>query len=170
MTVGWSVLQFAHQKQVSPPIRFLQWVCRSCGSSTSMQDILASPRFHVLFVGPNDGGSPSSNSCSTGACSSTRQKTDWFSHGPLTRFASLCGWARGDPTTPCNATQSCLALHCPSISLGFALAETRMGVFPCSTGISDFVTRNNGQVLSRINLGLPTHSLSSVQKPHISFA
>ena len=111
---------------------------------------LPSPQFHFLFVGPNDGGSPSSNSCSTGACSSTRQKTDWFSHGPLTRFASRCGWACGDTTTPCNATQS---WHfCPSISLCLALAESRMGVFPCSTGISDFVTRNNGQVLSQIIL------------------
>ena len=58
--------------------------------------------------------------------------SDWFSHGPLTRCPSLYGWGRGDPTHPGSGTQSWL--FCPLISLGLALAESRMGVLPYSTG------------------------------------
>ena len=146
----------------------LQQVCRSCGSSTSMQDIPALPAVSCSLcwsptmvtvlpqtpVPPVPAPPPDND-----------PPTDWFSHGPLTRFASQCGWARGDPTPPGSGTQSWL--FCPLISLGLALAESRMGVFPYSTGIIDFATRHNEHVLSQINLGLPTHSSSSVHTPLI---
>ena len=73
---------------------------------------------------------------------------DWFSHGPLSKFASLCGWVRGNATPPGSGTQSWL--FCPLISLGLAVAESRMSVPPCST------------FLSNLSSGLPTHFPSSV--------
>ena len=67
----------------------------------------------------------------------------WFSHGPLTRFASLCGWGRGHPTPPGSGTQSWL--FCPSTSLGLAVAESRMGVPPYSTGNREQVPSEQSQ-------------------------
>ena len=83
------------------------------------------------------------------------QPADWFSHGPLSRFPSLYGWGRGDPTPPGSGTQSWL--FCPLISLGLALAQSRMGVPPYSTG-------NREQVLTE-HSGQPTHIPSSVHTP-----
>ena len=75
---------------------------------------------------------------------------DWFSHGPLSSFPSLCGWGRGDPTPPGSGTQSWL--FCPLISLGLALAESRLGVPPYSTG-------NREQVPSEQSQFWATHAL-----------
>ena len=69
---------------------------------------------------------------------------DWLSHGPLSRFPSLYGWGRGDPTPPGSGTQSWLS--CLLISLGLALAGSRF-------------------LLSNLSSGLPTHSPSSVHTP-----
>ena len=82
----------------------LQWVCRSCGSSPArvlnvpplLGSCLTSPltRYCVSSQSPND------------------DPADWFSHGPLSRFASLHGLGRGNPAPP-GFWQPVLAL--PSI-------------------------------------------------------
>ena len=125
----------------------LQWVCRSCGSSTSMQNIPALPpvscsqcstsaaivfdrptgrivRFCVScqLVVPHDGDSLPPRTPVPPAPAlppDNDPPSDWFSHGPSTRFPSLYRWGRGDPT-PGSGTQSWL--FCPLISLGLALA------------------------------------------------
>ena len=147
----------------------LQWVCRSCGSSTSMQDILALPavscpqcsssagivfdrptgrvvRFCVScqLVVPHDGVSPAPQRPVPPAPAPPQDEdlpADWFSHGPLSRL--LCGWGRGDPTPPGSGTQSWL--FCPLISLGLALAESRVGVPPYSTGNREQVPSERSQ-------------------------
>ena len=82
---------------------------------------------------------------------------DWFSHGPLSIFPSLYGWGRGDPTPPGSGTQSWL--FCPLISLGLALAESRLVSLPTPlVTVSRFL-------LSNLSSGPPTHSPSSVHTP-----
>ena len=146
----------------------IQWVCRSCGSSTSMQDIPALPavpcsqcstsaaivfdrttgrvaRFCLscqLMV-PHDGDCLPPQTPVPPAPASPPDNdppSDWFSHGPLSRFASLCDWGRGNPTPPGSGTQSWPL--CPLISLGLAFAESRMGVPPYSTGKSEQVPQS----------------------------
>ena len=155
-----------------------QWVCRSCGSSTSIQDIPALPtvscpqcsssaaivfdrpagrvvRFCVScqLVVPHDSVAlpPQPPIPPAPALPPNNDPpVDWFSHGPLSSFPSLYGWGRGDPTPPGSGTQSWL--FCPLISLGLALAESRLGVPPYSTG-------NREQVPSEQSQFWATHAL-----------
>ena len=80
---------------------------------------------------------------------------DSFSHGPLSKFAPLCGWERGDNNPPGSGTQS--FLFCPLISLGLAVAKSRMA----------YSTGNRRSLLSILGSGLPTHFPSSVHTPLI---
>ena len=107
----------------------LQWVCRSCGSSTSIQDIPASPAVScsqcstsagIVFDRPTGRVARFCLSCQS------PNDNDWFSHGPLSRFASLHGLGRGNPAHPGSGTQSWLFY--PLILLWLAVAESRMGV------------------------------------------
>ena len=108
----------------------LQWVCHSCGSSTSMQDISALPavscpqcsssaamptgrvvRFCVScqFVVPHDGVSPPPQPPVPPAPApppNNDLQADWFSHGPLSRFPSLYGWGHGNHTPPSSGRRS----------------------------------------------------------------
>ena len=136
----WSPIHPSAQRSSSDWV--LQWVCRSCGSSTSMQDIPALPavscpqysssvaivfdrptgrvvRFYVScqLVVPHDSVSPPPQLPVPPAPApppDNEPPADWFSHCPLSRFPSLCGWGRGDPTPPGSGTQSWL--FCPLIS------------------------------------------------------
>ena len=159
----------------------LQWVCRSCGSSTSMQDIPVLPtvscpqcsssaaivfdrptgrvvRFCVScqLVVPHDsvGPPPQPPLPPANVPPDNEPPADWFSHGPLSIFPSLYGWRRGDPTPPGSGTQSWL--FCPLISLGLALAESRLGVPPYSTG-------NREQVPSEQSQFWTTHALPIIR-------
>ena len=76
------------------------------------------------------------------------------SHGPLSRFPSLYGWGRGDPTPPGSGTHSWL--FCPLISLGLALAESRIGV-PFHT------TCNREQVPSELSQFWTAHALTIIR-------
>ena len=98
------------------------------------------------LIVPQDGDSPPSQTAVPQAPAlppNNDPPSDWFSHGPLTRFPSLYGWGRGDPTPTESATQSWL--FCPLISLWLALAESRMGVPPCSTGNREQVPSEQSQ-------------------------
>ena len=158
---------------IHPSAWVLQWV-RSCGSSTSMQDITALPavscpqcsssaaivfdrptgrvvRFCVScqLVAPHDGvclppqlppARPPDN----------EPPADWFSHGPLSIFPSLYGWGRGDPTPPGSGTQSSW-LFCPLISLGLALAESRLNIPPYFIGNREQVVVTPPNIMSMID-------------------
>ena len=169
--------------QCSSSAWVLQWVCRSCGSSTSMQDIPALPTVScpqcsssaaiIFLTGPLDALCVSAfpvNSLSLTTVSApppqppvppapalppnNEPPADWFSHGPLSFFPSLYGWGRGDATPPGSGTQSWL--FCPLISLGLALAESRLGVPPYSTG-------NREQVPSEQSQFWTTHALPIIR-------
>ena len=131
-----------------------QWVCRSCGASTSLLDIppldaascsLCSTASAIVFdrpsaravrfcvpcqrVVPHD--STVANPVASSPPSSV-DPPDWFSHGPLSCFDSLYGWGSSRPSPPGSGTQSWL--FCPLVSLGLALAESNRGIPPYSTG------------------------------------
>ena len=140
----------------------LQWVCRSCGSSTSMQDvpIFDRPTGRVVrfcvscqLVVPHDCVSPPPQPPVPPAPAppcDNEPPADWFSHGALSRFTSLYGWGRGDPTPPGSGTQSWL--FCPLISHGRALAESRMGVHSFSTAIREQVPSGQSQFWTALAL------------------
>ena len=107
-----------------PPLRF----CLSCQLMVPHNGDSPLPQTPIpLAPGPPPDNDPS----------------DWFSHGPLTRFASLHGWRRGDPGPPGSGTKSWLS--CALISLGLAFAESRMGVPPYSTGNREQVPSEQSQ-------------------------
>ena len=124
----------------------LRWVCRSFGSSTSMQDIPALPAVScfecsasaaIVINRPTGRTARFCLSCqflvpTPAPPPDNDPPSDWFSHGPLRRFALRLV---ATPLLPALATQSWL--FCPLISLGLALAESRMGVLPYSTGNRD---------------------------------
>ena len=140
-----------------------QWVCRSCGASTSLFDIppldaascpLCSTSSAIVFDRPSGRAVRFCVPCQRVVSSppSTSDAPDWFSHGPLSNFESLYGWGSSRPSPPGSGTQSWL--FCPLISLGLALAESNRGVPPYSTG-------NRDQVPPEQSLFWSTHA------PHI---
>ena len=171
MTVGWSGLQFTHLRKVAPLIGFFNGSvapagrlrpCRTsllcsesrvlrCSSSAAI--VFDRPtgrvaRFCVScqLVVPHDGVSPPPQPPVPPVPvppPDNDLQADWFSHGPLSRFPSPYGWGRGDPTPPGSGTQSWL--FCPLISLGLALAESRLGVPPYSTGNREQVPSEQSQ-------------------------
>ena len=144
--MGWSPIHPSAQGSSSDWV--LQWVCRSCGSSTSMQDIPALSavscsqcsasaaivsdrptgriaRFYFSFqvTVPHDGDSPPPQTPvppTPALPPNNDPPSEWFSYGPLSDEVSI--------TVRLVASQSWL--FCPLISLGLALAESRMGVPP----------------------------------------
>ena len=136
-----------------------QWVCRSCGASTSLLDIppldaascsLCSTASAIVFDRPSGRAvrfcvpcqrvvSHDSSVANPVASSppSSVDPPDWFSHGPLSCFDSLYGWGSSRPSPPGSGTQSWL--FCPLISLGLARAESNRGIPPYSTGSREHV-------------------------------
>ena len=109
----------------------LQWVCRCCGSSTYMQDIPALPAVScsqcstsasIVFNKPTGRTARFCLSLTTVTvphlrpCSTDARQSDWFSHSPLTRFASLYGRVRWRPHSS-RLWHSILAL----LSINFAI-------------------------------------------------
>ena len=131
-----------------------QWVCRSCGASTSLLDIppldaascyLCSTSSAIVFDRPSGRAVrfcvpclrvvPHDSSVANRVVSSppsSADPPDWFLHGPLSCFDSLYGWGSSRPSPPGSGTQSWL--FCPLISLGLAVAESNRGIPPYSTG------------------------------------
>ena len=165
---------------------FLQWVCRFCGSSTSMQDIPALPAVScshcstsaaIVFDRPT-GRVARFCSCQyvvTHDGESLPPQTpvppvpdlppdnhpplDWFSHGPLSRFASLYGWERGDPL-----------LWVLAPTLGSSVRYFRWCWHSLSRELVSLPTplvTASRFLLSNLSFGLPTHSPSPVHTPLI---
>ena len=114
----------------------LQWVCRSCESSTSMQDIPVLPAVScpecsssaaIVFDRPTgrvvlrflSTRRPSRRCQSLFPPAPPLLPLDWFSHGPLSRFPSLNGWHHGDLVLALS-----LGSSVPLISLGLAPIPT----------------------------------------------
>ena len=161
----------------------LQWVCHSCGSSITVRDIPALPtvscpqcsssvaivfdkptgrvvRFCVscqLVVPSRQCRPATSASHSTGACSSTQQWSSCWLVLARSSFQVSISLRLGTwwPHSS-RVWHSILALFCLLISLGLALAESRLGVLPHSTG-------NREQVLSKQSQFWTTHALPSIR-------
>ena len=158
----------------------LQFVCRSCGSSTSMQDIPACPQSRVLSVPlllPSSLTGPLDALCTSAfpVNSSSLMTVSALHLSPLfhqrllfhlTMNRRLTGSRTvlyrgshhstvGDVVTPLIPVR----LFSPLISLGLAFAESRMGVPPYS------LVTGSRFLLSNLSSGPPTHSPSSVHTP-----
>ena len=131
MTAGWNGLLFTLLPKVPLLLGFFNLSVVPAGRPRPARTFLLCPQSRVLSVPPLNSSSFTAVSISllsplflghlllhpTMTCRLT------VSHGPLSRFPSLFGWGRDNPTPPGSGTQSWL--FCPLISLGLALAESR---------------------------------------------
>ena len=144
--------------QGSSPAWVLQWVRRSGGSSTSMQDIPVLPAVscpQCTFTRPRFllTRSPSRRQQSA-LPPDNDPPIDWFSHGLLTRFPLLYGWRRGDHSS--RIWHSVLVL----LSFNFVWACFRNRVWvslPIPQGIvSKFLLSNLSSFIRWTSFGLRT--------------
>ena len=136
-----------------------QWVCRSCGASTSLLDIppldavscsLCSAASAIVFDRPSGRAVRFCVPCQRVVSHDSTFAIQWHPlHHPvvtrpigsrmvLFRVSIHCmGGVRAAPVSPGSGTQSWL--FCPLISLGLAHAESNRGIPPYSTGSREHV-------------------------------